>query len=228
MASNLSKTYRLGKTAVVALDRVQFTVSPGDRFAIVGTSGSGKTTLLNCLGGLERPDGGTLHVGGQNLLALSDAQLSLWRREKVGFVFQNFNLLPTLSAMENVEYPLTLLGWKGAARKKAAQEALAQVGLEEFGCHRPADLSGGQRQRVALARALVKQPALVLADEPSANLDEPNTRQILELMEALGQRTGVTFVIASHDPVIVGACPSQLRLTHGVVDRAAERGLKCA
>jgi putative ABC transport system ATP-binding protein len=203
IAKQVSKTYRMGSTSVIALQRVSVAVASGEFLAIAGSSGSGKTTLLNLLGGLDRPTEGEIIIDSIPLRLLDADQLAAFRCKKIGFIFQTFNLIPTLTALENVEYPLLLLGLPARDRRQHATEALERVGLGKHLRHKPAQLSGGQRQRVAIARAIVKRPKLILADEPTANLDKATGSEILDLMQKLNRDEKVTFVFSTHDPMIL-------------------------
>jgi putative ABC transport system ATP-binding protein len=203
VAKKVSKTYRMGSTPVVALQRVSLAVAPGEFLAIAGSSGSGKTTLLNLLGGLDLPSEGEIIVDSIPLRLLDPDQLAAFRCKKIGFIFQTFNLIPTLTALENVEYPLLLLGLPARDRRDHARRALEKVGLGKHLRHKPGQLSGGQRQRVAIARAVVKRPRVILADEPTANLDKATGGEILELMQQLNRDEKVTFVFSTHDPMIL-------------------------
>src|SRR5262249_40294170 len=199
---HVSKTYRLGKVAVTALDDVSFAVAAGEFIAIAGPSGSGKTALLNLIGCLDIPTSGEIRIDGEAVSALSPGARADVRARKLGFVFQTFNLIPVLTAWENVEYPLLIHPPDGERRARVSA-ALAHVALSERARHRPPELSGGQQQRVAIARALVGEPALVLADEPTANLDSTTGRDIIELMRRLNRERGVTFVFSTHDARIM-------------------------
>lgn len=199
-ANHVSKKYKLGETIVDALLPISMTVDPQEFLAVAGSSGSGKTTLLNLIGGIDTPTTGEVYVGDVNLGKLSQDELSYFRAIKIGFIFQTFNLIPTLTAFENVEYPLMLLGIKN---KNLVEEALRAVGLLQFQQHKPSELSGGQRQRVAIARAIVKKPIIILADEPTANLDKKNAHDILELMKNLNTTLGTTFIFSTHDPEVI-------------------------
>jgi putative ABC transport system ATP-binding protein len=211
---DVSKTYRLGKVTVPALAGVSLVVKAGEFLAVAGPSGSGKTTLLNLIGCLDTPTSGEVAIDGQAINGLSPGRRADLRARKLGFVFQTFNLIPVLTAWENVEYPLLLQRGRGdvAARVRAALE---HVGLADRARHRPPELSGGQQQRVAIARALVTEPALVLADEPTANLDSRTGHEIVELMRRLNRERGTTFVFSTHDPRIVNAADRVLEICDG-------------
>ena len=211
---DVSKTYRLGKLTVDALSGVSLSVGAGEFMAIAGPSGSGKTTLLNLVGCLDTPTAGEIEIDGESVGALSAGRRADLRARKLGFIFQTFNLIPVLTAYENVEYPLLLQRRRGdvAARVKAALE---HVGLADRARHRPPELSGGQQQRVAIARALVTEPALVLADEPTANLDSRTGHEIIELMRRVNRERGTTFVFSTHDPRIMNAAGRVLEISDG-------------
>jgi putative ABC transport system ATP-binding protein len=211
---NLTKRYE-GKRTVHALQGVSFRVEKGEMVATMGPSGSGKSTLLNILGGLDRPSEGSIIIDGADLSTLNDSALTRLRREKIGFVFQFFNLLPTLSAMENIALPVHLAG---AARKEAtgrALELLKVVGLEDRHDHLPDELSGGELQRVAMARALVLRPPLILADEPTGNLDSQSGREILALFKKLQGQFGTTVIMVTHDQVAAAVCDRILTMRDG-------------
>jgi len=193
-------------------------VSAGDHVALMGPSGSGKSTLLALLGGLEAPQTGVVDVDGASLGRLSGDDLAAFRRQTVGFVFQHFGLLDSLTAAENVALAATLAGTRPAARRKRAAELLEAVGLADRGSHRPLELSGGERQRVAIARALANHPRLVLADEPSGNLDDDTTERVVELLESLPAEHGCTLVIVTHDRAIAARAPRTFELRHGRVE----------
>ena len=211
---DVSKTYRLGKVTVTALAGVSLAVKAGEFLAVAGPSGSGKTTLLNLIGCLDTPTSGEVLIDGEAIGGLSAGRRADLRARKLGFVFQTFNLIPVLTAWENVEYPLLLQRDRGdvAARVRAALE---HVGLADRARHRPPELSGGQQQRVAIARALVTEPALVLADEPTANLDSRTGHEIVELMRRLNRERGTTFVFSTHDPRIVNAADRVIEISDG-------------
>ncbi len=215
-ASHLTKTYRAGGVDVPAVRDVGFEIEPRSLAAFVGPSGSGKTTLLNMIGGLDKPSGGRLVVAGTDLAALGRRAAARFRGANLGFIFQDFNLIPVLSAYENIEYPLLMVqDWPAEKRRARVTELLAAVGMEDQATKRPDQLSGGQKQRVAVARALATRPKLVLADEPTANLDHDSAYRILELMKAMRDELGTTFVFSTHDPKIFGAAEVVFSLEDG-------------
>lgn len=215
----LSKTYRLGQVEVPALREVDLVVNAGEFVALAGPSGSGKSTLLNIVGGIERPSSGRVEIDGSDLSQLTSDQLAELRAERLGFVFQTFNLLPVLTVFENVEYPLQLRKVPAAERARRVRAVLEEVGLENFHDHRPAQLSGGQRQRVAIARGLVGKPSIILADEPTANLDHHTGLEILDLMKRLNKKMGVTLLFATHDAKIMQLADRVVELEDGQVVR---------
>ncbi len=200
---NLTKTYKQGKVLVTALQDIDLKIRSGDLVALAGPSGSGKTTLLNLIGGLDRPDQGRIVVNGKDYGQLKDAQMAELRLHHIGFVFQSYNLIPVLSAVENVEYVMLLQGVPTVERRKRARHILDEVGLEDKYDRRPAELSGGQQQRVAVARAIVSNPSIVLADEPTANLDSKTGEGLLELMARMNREREVTFIFSTHDPMVM-------------------------
>ncbi|MCB9765752.1 MAG: ABC transporter ATP-binding protein [Alphaproteobacteria bacterium] len=212
----VGRRYPLGETEVLALQGVDLDIDAGAFLAFAGPSGSGKTTLLNLIGCLDRPSEGHIVLDGQDLGGLGEAELGRVRAEKVGFVFQSFNLIPVLTAVENVEVALRLGGQPKDRARCAA--ALAEVGLADLLDRRPAQLSGGQQQRVAIARALVKRPRLVIADEPTANLDSHTGAAVLDLMKDLNQRHGTTFLFSTHDPMVLERAGRVVRLRDGRVE----------
>ena len=212
---DVSKSYRLGSTSVQALRAVNVIVQRSECVVLHGPSGSGKSTLLNLIGCMDKPDAGQVEIDGHLINAMPEARLTRFRASHIGFVFQSFNLIPTLSVIENVEYPLQLLPVDRRERLSMAHEALDAVGLGELVDRRPDQLSGGQRQRVAIARALAKRPALVIADEPTANLDHRTGAEIIDLMRRLSQRSGTTFLCSSHDPQMIGAADRTIGLLDG-------------
>lgn len=200
---------------VAALQHVDLAVSRGEFTALAGPSGSGKSTLLNLIGTLDRPTKGHVYYGGQEVSALDEAAQADFRLAFLGFIFQSYNLIPVLSAVENVEYPLVLRGAREDERRAAALEALRWVGLETYAHRRPDALSGGQQQRVAVARAIVHKPALVLADEPTANLDSKTGAALLDLMESLNAEQGITFLFSSHDPAVLSRARRVVHMLDG-------------
>lgn len=211
---DVTKDYELGRTVVPALRGVSLSVEPSEFMAVAGPSGSGKSTLLNLMGCLDHPTAGRVFVSGQDVSALADNALSDLRAAKIGFIFQTFNLIPVLSALENVEFPLLFRSGAAGARSRA-KRALEEVGLTEFARHRPDELSGGQRQRVAVARALVTDPVIVLADEPTANLDSGTGEAIIDLMLDINRRDGTTFIFSTHDPKVMTHAQRVVRLVDG-------------
>ena len=223
----VSKSYRLGASVVPAVRDVSLSVRSGELVALAGPSGSGKSTLLHLVGCLDRPDSGEIHLGDQRVSHMPAGRLAAVRRDRLGFVFQTFNLVPVLTARENVEYPL-LLGAAGRAERRArVDELLQRVGLADKHGRRPRELSGGERQRVAIARALVNRPALVLADEPTANLDSATGGAVLDLMDDLRERMGVAFLFASHDPRLIERMDRVIHLRDGSLATHMEQ-LACA
>ena len=200
---DVKKTYRTRAIEVPALRGVSLRIVPGEFVATAGPSGSGKTTLLNIIGGLDRADAGEVWVAGQNLQLLSSGELAHVRLQRIGFVFQTYNLLPILTALENTEFTLLLQGVPRQVRKDRVEKLFAEIGLEGLENRRPAELSGGQQQRVAVARAIVTEPALILADEPTANLDSATAISLLDVMERLNRTTGTTFIFSTHDPQVM-------------------------
>ena len=198
----LQRDYQLGDRTVQALRGVDLNVAPERLVALKGRSGSGKTTLLNCIGGLDRPTSGTVHVLGRDLAELGEDELALWRRHELGFVFQSFGLLPTLSAYENVDLMLRLVDVPGQARHKRTLECIELVGLTKWMHHRPHEMSGGQQQRVGIARALANHPRLLLADEPTGELDSNTSREVLKLFQDIVAAERVTVLMSSHDPLV--------------------------
>jgi len=227
-ATDLTKVYRRGASEVRAVDGISLDVEVGEFMAIMGRSGSGKTTLLDLLGCLLRPTSGTLAIDGRSVIGASDDELATIRRERIGFVFQEFNLIPTLTAIENVMLPLRY-GPRRPNGRGAARALLALVGLEERESHRPPELSGGEQQRVAIARALVNEPAVILADEPTGELDSATSERLMETLRGLNRDRGVTIVIVTHDAGIAGRTDRVVRLTDGRVvadERRDGRGFR--
>ena len=214
---DLWRVYKVDSLQVAALRGVNLRVEPGRFVALKGRSGSGKTTLLNCLGGLDQPTSGMVRVLGKELAKWDDRQLTRWRREQVGFVFQSFSLLPTLSAYENVELMLRIKGATGKERHERALACLDLVGLSKWIRHRPYEMSGGQQQRVAIARALANRPQLILADEPTGELDSVTAREILALFQQIVRTEGVTLLMASHDALVDEYADQVLQLKDGQI-----------
>ena len=219
MARGLTRVYQEEAVPVHALRGVDFSLSSSEFVSLSGPSGSGKSTLLNIVGGLDRQDEGIIELDGEELAPLSEGDLAALRLRKIGFVFQAYNLVPVLSALENVEFILQLQGVGSAERKERAGEALKSLGLSELQDRRPGEMSGGQQQRVAIARAIVTNPVLLLADEPSANLDSETTKELMELLRNLNETQGMTIITASHDPMVMGYAKRQVHLRDGTVER---------
>jgi len=209
------KNYHLGKAVVNALRGIDLEVEKGEFICIAGPSGSGKTTLLNLIGCLDKPSSGKIFLDGDDVERLSDNRLSRLRAERIGFIFQTFNLIPVLSAFENAEYPLLLKGVPRASRKNKVLSMLKEVELSDFVRHRPDQLSGGQRQRVAIARALVADPEMILADEPTANLDSETGKAIVDLMRKINQEMKTTFIFSTHDSMVMKYAHRMIRLQDG-------------
>jgi putative ABC transport system ATP-binding protein len=197
---NLSKSYRRGGQVVPVLNDITLDIPAGAFVALMGPSGSGKSTLLNLIAGIDKPDGGILRVGGVDIAALSESELADWRAEHVGFIFQFYNLMPVLTAFENVELPLLLTRLPAAARKRHVETALAMVSLSDRMEHYPSELSGGQQQRVAIARAIITDPTILVADEPTGDLDRASAEDILGLMDRMNAELGKTIIMVTHDP----------------------------
>lgn len=223
-AREIHKRFQLGNVEVHALRGIDLDVMPGEMVAVMGPSGCGKTTMLNCLSGLDEFDSGEVHVEGTSLLEMNDRQRTSYRAHRMGFVFQTFNLLPVINAVENVELPLLVGGMRTSEARQRATEALEQVGLGDRLHHRPGELSGGQRQRVTIARALANEPALVWADEPTGNLDSTSAGEVLALMRNLNQENGQTFVIVTHDQEVGALCDRIVRMQDGEILSTSDEG----
>ncbi len=197
--AHLSKSYRRGDQVIPVLSDITFDIAAGEFLALIGPSGSGKSTLLNCIAGIDAVDAGTISIGGTDITTLSEGELAAWRSRHVGFVFQFYNLIPVLTALENVELPLLLTGLSARARREHALTALTAVGLPDRTDHKPAQLSGGQQQRVAIARAIVTDPDIIVADEPTGDLDRQSAADIMALLGRLNRELGKTIVMVTHD-----------------------------
>jgi putative ABC transport system ATP-binding protein len=217
----VSKYYDTTAARIVALEEMSWEVNAGEAVALMGPSGCGKTTVLNLLGGMDRPSGGAIWVDGDNLATLGERGLERYRLRKVGFVFQFFNLIPSLSAIENLELPMIIAGTPADERISRAESLLESVGLRQKGFKRPEELSGGEQQRVAVCLALVNDPPIILADEPTGNLDSSNAKIISGILVDLAKERGKTVVVASHDPKVVEAFPHVYHMRDGVIQRAA-------
>jgi putative ABC transport system ATP-binding protein len=219
LSRGLTRRYSVGKTVVAALAGVDLAIPRGEFTALVGPSGSGKSTLLNLIGGLDHPSGGEIRVGDLLLGSANEQQLVKYRRERVGFIFQSFNLLPTLTAVENVEAPLVLAEVARNERRSRAVQLLESVGLGQRISHKPNELSGGEKQRVAIARALANRPAMLLADEPTGNLDSKTGAAVLDLLCGLVGKNGVTLIMVTHDPEVASRADRIIHLRDGAIQR---------
>jgi len=220
---NVTKSYRRGGETLTVLDRLDLSMESGRFYALMGPSGSGKSTLLNLIGALDEPDSGSVVVGGDDLTQLGSGELAHWRAANVGFVFQGFNLIPVLSALENVSLPLSLAPLSGPERKERAMYALELVGLADRAKHRPRQLSGGQEQRVAIARAVVTDPQLILADEPTGDLDRASAGQVLDLLQRLNKELKKTVLMVTHDPHAAERAERIVQLDKGRLSGVEER-----
>jgi putative ABC transport system ATP-binding protein len=221
---NIKKDYFLGETVVHALQGIDLQIDKGEFVAVWGPSGSGKTTLLNLIGAIDEPSTGNLAIAGKEVRSLTDNQKSELRNETIGFIFQGFNMVPVLSALENVMLPLQIKGASFREAKSKALNRLEEVGISELAHHRPAKMSGGQQQRVAIARALVNDPSLVIADEPTANLDSETARMIIAIMRELNEKDEITFIFSTHDQRLLGEVKRLVRLEDGrIVDGGNKR-----
>ena len=219
---NVTRTYKTGKVETQALRGVSLSIENGEFTALVGPSGSGKTTLLQLIGCLDQPTSGRVIINGKDVSQLSRSQRADMRRGTIGFIFQFFALIPTLTAYENIEMPLLLIGQNASERRERVMQLLEAVDLTDRAAHRPDQLSGGQQQRVAIARALATKPALILADEPTANLDTTNGKQVMETMTRLNHETGVTFVFATHDPRVIQYARRVITMRDGLIVENSE------
>lgn len=215
----LKHSFGLGKIEIPVIHGINMTVQAGEFIALCGSSGSGKSTLLNLIGGLIKPTKGRIYCDGNEISAMNENQLSLFRRNNMGFIFQSYNLIAELSALENVELPLVFAEVSSATRREMAKAALALVGLSDRLDHRPGELSGGQQQRVSIARALVNNPKVVLADEPTGNLDSHNEKEIIELILQMNRDQGITFLVVTHDQAVANCAGRQIFLRDGLIDQ---------
>lgn len=216
--SDIVKNYRRGGESISIFEKLSLSIDGGDFVAVMGPSGSGKTTLLNMLGGLDRPTNGTIRFDGSPIEKLSETRLSAWRAANIGFIFQFYNLMPTMTAAQNVELPLLLTRLSASDRKKRVRTALEIVGLPDRARHRPRELSGGQQQRVAIARAIVADPKLILADEPTGDLDRTTAEEILDMLRLLNRELGKTIIMVTHDPAAAKYAKRELHLDKGTFE----------
>jgi putative ABC transport system ATP-binding protein len=212
---SVCRTYKMGKENVAALDSVNLDIKEGEFVAIMGPSGSGKSTLANVIGGLDRPNSGSINIDGEELSRMSDRELSHYRNKKIGFVFQSFNLIPNYTALENVMLPLVIGGLPGKERREKANEYLKAVGLETRAMHKPNQLSGGERQRVSIARALANDPRILIADEPTGNLDSKKTDEIMAILKLLNKEEKITILVITHDPNVARQADRVLKMQDG-------------
>ncbi|MCG9731633.1 ABC transporter ATP-binding protein [Shewanella sp. Isolate13] len=217
VCKELVKTFQQGDQTIYGLNHVSLTIEQGEMTVLSGPSGSGKTTLLNAIGGLDEPDSGTVYVGDVEITGLTKSQRADVRLQRIGFVFQAYNLIPVLTVQENVEFVMQLQGISTSERRRRSQEILSEVGLTGLEARRPAQLSGGQQQRVAVARAIASKPVLILADEPTANLDSKTSAQLLELFTQLNREHGITFLIATHDAQVFAYCRRHIYMVDGKI-----------
>lgn len=219
VANNVHKTYDTGKIQVKALKGINLEIKKGEMIAVMGPSGCGKTTLLNCFSGLDDLTNGSVLLEGQNIHEMKDNPRTEYRAQRMGFIFQSFNLLPVLTAIENVELPLLVSGTSSKEAREKAEKALNLVGLTEWKDHKPSELSGGQQQRVTIARSLVNDPTIVWADEPTGNLDSKNSKEIMKLLLKLNKENNQTFVIVTHDPSVGKMCTRVVEMESGLIKR---------
>lgn len=212
---NLRKVYKVGSEKVVALDNINLEIEKGEFCCIVGTSGSGKSTLLNQLAGLEKPTKGTVTINGENISKMNEKQLAVFRQNNIGFIFQSYNLLPTLTAVENVAFPLIFKGVDKKVREKKARAILKEMQMGERMNHKPTELSGGQQQRVGIARAFVGKPSVIFADEPTGNLDSKTTEQVMDMLIDISEKNNITFVMVTHDPELAKKAKRVITIVDG-------------
>ena len=222
---NLRKVYKVGGEKVVALNNISLHIQPGEFCCIVGTSGSGKSTLLNMLAGLEKPTKGKVKIDGKMVSKMTEKELAVFRQQTIGFIFQSYNLMPTLTAVENVAFPLMFKGVDRKTREKKARKILKEMGLGERMEHKPGELSGGQQQRVGIARAFVGKPKVIFADEPTGNLDSATTEQVMKMLLEISQQNGITFVMVTHDPELARIAPRIITLKDGQVISDTRNGV---
>jgi putative ABC transport system ATP-binding protein len=221
--TNVRKVYRMGEEKIVALNNINFSIAKGEFCCLLGTSGSGKSTLLNLMAGLEKPTKGSIKIKNFQLEKMNEKQLAKFRQQNVGFVFQSYNLLPTLTALENVSLPLTFKKIPKNARDKKAKEMLEAVGLKDRMKHKPNQMSGGQQQRVSIARAFIGDPEIVFADEPTGNLDTKTTKEVMDLITTMARNNNQTLIIVTHDMDIAQYADKIIRITDGDIDEIIER-----
>ena len=214
---NLRKVYKVGTEKVVALDNVNLEIEKGEFCCIVGTSGSGKSTLLNQLAGLEKPTKGSVVINGENISKMDEKKLAVFRQNNIGFIFQAYNLMPTMTAVENVAFPLMFQGVKKSVREKKARAILREMQLKDRMNHKPTELSGGQQQRVGIARAFVGQPSVIFADEPTGNLDSKTTEQVMDMLMEISEKNNITFVMVTHDPELAKKAKRVVTLVDGKI-----------
>ncbi len=222
----LTKKYRIGQEIVTALDRVDLTVKQGEFLCILGTSGSGKSTLLHLMAGLERPTKGDISINGKTLSGMKEKDMALFRRKHMGFVFQSYNLIPTMTALENVSLPLIFDGSDTRERVGKARELLIQLGLKDRFRHKPQEMSGGQQQRVSIARALVNNPRILFADEPTGNLDSKTTKEIMEILREKVSQSGLTLVMVTHDNELAEYADRCIYMVDGMITQIVEKGAR--
>ena len=214
---NLRKVYKVGNEKVVALDNINLEIEKGEFCCIVGTSGSGKSTLLNQLAGLEKPTKGSVVINGENISKMDEKKLAVFRQNNIGFIFQAYNLMPTMTAVENVALPLMFQGVKKSVREKKARAILKEMQLKDRMNHKPTELSGGQQQRVGIARAFVGQPSVIFADEPTGNLDSKTTEQVMDMLMEISEKNNITFVMVTHDPELAKKAKRVVTLVDGKI-----------
>ncbi len=214
---NLRKVYKVGNEKVIALDNINLEIEKGEFCCIVGTSGSGKSTLLNQLAGLEKPTKGSVVINGENISKMDEKKLAVFRQNNIGFIFQAYNLMPTMTAVENVALPLMFQGVKKSVREKKARAILKEMQLKHRMNHKPTELSGGQQQRVGIARAFVGQPSVIFADEPTGNLDSKTTEQVMDMLMEISEKNNITFVMVTHDPELAKKAKRVVTLVDGKI-----------